>query len=105
ASTRDRRAQRCAIEPDQHAALADLAARVLQPRPGRAAEVEHARAGREQIELVVELLELVDRAREEAFALRLLVKAIATDRAIGELAARHKTTLSRSPKSLPATRG
>ena len=40
-------AQRRAIEPDEHAAVADLAARVLQPRARRAAEIEHALAGLE----------------------------------------------------------
>src|SRR5439155_20266666 len=79
---RDLAAQRLAIEADEHAALADLLARVLQPRPGRAAQIEHALAGREDRELGVELFELPHRSREEAFALGFLMKAIATDGSI-----------------------
>src|SRR3569623_926318 len=75
-------AQRAAVEADELAARADLSARVLQPGPRRAAEVEHPHAGLEQLVLLVDLGELVDRAREEPFLLRLLMKAIAAVRAI-----------------------
>src|SRR3569623_492452 len=75
-------AQRAAVEADELAARADLSARVLQPGPRRAAEVAHPHAGLEQLVLLVDLGELVDRAREEPFLLRLLVKAIAAVRAI-----------------------
>ena len=50
--------------------------RVLQPRAGPAAEIQHPVAGAQQAQPAVDLLELVDRARREAGAARLLEEGV-----------------------------
>jgi hypothetical protein len=57
------------VDADHRAAVADPTARVLQPRARRAAQVADPIAGAEQTAIaLVDLLELVDRARAEALA-------------------------------------
>ncbi|MNR46009.1 hypothetical protein D3C85_1649220 [compost metagenome] len=46
-----------------------LAAYVLAPRPGRAAQIDHEIAGTDQVQLLVDLLDLVGRACAKALDL------------------------------------
>src|SRR5262245_15605827 len=64
------------VHPDHAPAAPDPGPRHLEPAPRPAAEVHHPRAAREQPVALVELRELVGRARPEALALRAPVEAV-----------------------------
>jgi len=71
-----------AVDADQGAGATDPVAGVLEPRPGRTAEIEHPVAGREHPVALVDLLQLEHRTGPISGLLGPAVKPVSADVAV-----------------------